>query len=218
MRGHTSRSCGEHDWGDAHRANAAVDVDHDDLTFGCRFIAEELSAAGYVESENRVARICHDHRIFSAHSKKLGLSRKPGPPAHDDLVNRYFTAESRNVLWLTIFTEHPTAEGRPYVCAVNDSCSNRIVGYSMGDRMTAPLAVRALRHAIVMTRWQTRSSQPSKRELVHRYRFHTRAEARRTIFTWINRYNHRRQHSTLGCQPPAQWEQQHYYQQANQAA
>ncbi len=28
-----------------------------------------------------------------------------------------------------------------------------------------------------------------KRELVHRYRFRTRAEARRAIFVWINRYN-----------------------------
>jgi len=31
-----------------------------------------------------------------------------------------------------------------------------------------------------------------KRELVHRYRFNTRAEARRAIFGWINRYNLRR--------------------------
>ena len=31
-----------------------------------------------------------------------------------------------------------------------------------------------------------------KRELVHRYRFPTRADARRAIFAWINRYNTRR--------------------------
>lgn len=30
-----------------------------------------------------------------------------------------------------------------------------------------------------------------KREVVHRHRFATRAEARRAIFAWINRYNHR---------------------------
>ena len=52
-----------------------------------------------------------------------------------------------------------------------------------------------------------------KRELVHRYRFATRADARRAIFAWINWYNRSRLHSTLGYLPPIEWEQhysQHY--------
>lgn len=50
-----------------------------------------------------------------------------------------------------------------------------------------------------------------KRELVHRYRFNNRAGARRAIFTWINRYNTHRLHSSLNYQTPTQWE--HNYQQ-----
>lgn len=46
-----------------------------------------------------------------------------------------------------------------------------------------------------------------KRELVHRYRFADRASARRAIFTWINRYNQHRLHSSLGYLPPIEWEQ-----------
>ncbi len=42
-----------------------------------------------------------------------------------------------------------------------------------------------------------------KREVVHRYRFTDRATARRAIFAWINTYNHRRLHSSLGYMPPA---------------
>jgi putative transposase len=48
-----------------------------------------------------------------------------------------------------------------------------------------------------------------KRELVHRYRFPDRATARRAIFAWINRYNQRRLHSSLGYLPPLEWEQRY---------
>jgi putative transposase len=45
-----------------------------------------------------------------------------------------------------------------------------------------------------------------KRELVHRCRFATRAEARRAIIAWINHYNAVRRHSTIGNVPPIEWE------------
>ncbi len=54
-----------------------------------------------------------------------------------------------------------------------------------------------------------------KREVVHRYRFPTRADARRAIFAWINRYNHHRLHSSLGYVPPVEWEQQYRQHQNN---
>src|SRR5829696_10124573 len=47
------------------------------------------------------------------------------------------------------YTEHPTAEGKLYLCAVKDACSRRIVGYSMAERMTSQLAVDALEHAVL---------------------------------------------------------------------
>ena len=69
---------------------------------------------------------------------------------HDDLVDRDFTATAPNVLWLTDITEHPTAEGTLYLCAIKDACSKRIVGYSIGPRMTSDLAVNALHNALVL--------------------------------------------------------------------
>ncbi len=57
-----------------------------------------------------------------------------------------------------------------------------------------------------------------KRELVHRHRFATRAQARRAIFAWISTYNSRRLHSSLGFIPPIEWEHQYRQPQADQAA
>ncbi len=82
------------------------------------------------------------------HAKKRGLNRKPGPPVHDDLVQREFTADAPNQLWLTDITEHPTAEGKLYLCAVKDVHSNRIVGYSIDSRMKSRVAVTALNNAV----------------------------------------------------------------------
>jgi transposase InsO family protein len=49
---------------------------------------------------------------------------------------------------LTDISEHPTAEGKLYMCAVKDLHSNKIVGYSIDSRMKSSLAVTALRNAV----------------------------------------------------------------------
>lgn len=138
----------QRDWDDAHLTNAAVDAHADDPTFGYRFVADELKAAGHVASERRVWRLCSQQRLWSLHAKKRGLNRKAGPPVHDDRVRREFSAPDVNRLWLTDITEHQTSDGKLYLCAVKDACSKRIVGYSIDSRMKATLAVNALRMAI----------------------------------------------------------------------
>jgi putative transposase len=49
-----------------------------------------------------------------------------------------------------------------------------------------------------------------KRELVSRYRFASRAQAKRVIVAWINHYNAVRRHSSLGNVAPIKWELRHY--------
>ena len=80
--------------------------------------------------------------------KKRGKNgKRPGPPVHDDLVRRDFTADDVNELWLTDITEHRTDEGKLYLYAIKDVFSGRIVGYSISDRTKARLAVNALNNA-----------------------------------------------------------------------
>lgn len=138
----------QRDGDDAQLINAAIDVHADDPAFGYRFIADELAEAGFTASERRVWRICSEMGIFSAFvHKKRGKSGLVGPPVRDDLVRREFTADGANRLWLTDISEHPTTEGKVYLCAVKDVWSNRIVGYSIDSRTTSELAVSAVRMA-----------------------------------------------------------------------
>ncbi|WP_307055902.1 IS3 family transposase [Arthrobacter bambusae] len=168
----------ERDWIDAHLVNAAVDIHAEDPAFGYRFIADELPEKGITAGENKVQRLCRDHGIWSVFSKKRGLNRKPGPPVHDDLVERDFTAAAPNELWLTDITEHPTAEGKLYLCAVKDVYSGRIVGYSMDARMKSLLAVAALENAVRARRPEgtvvhsDRGSQFRSRRFVESLRHH----------------------------------------------
>ena len=140
----------DREWADAHLINTALDIHADDPAFGYRFIADQLAERGITASENRVQRLCQQEQIWSVFAKKRGLSRRAGPPVHDDLVDRDFTAPAANRVWLTDITEHPTAEGKLYLCAIKDVWSTRIVGYSMSSRMTAALAVSALSNAVAL--------------------------------------------------------------------
>jgi putative transposase len=142
------RPVSQREWDDAHLINAALDIHHDDPAFGYRFIADELPTHGVAAGANRVARLCSSQRTWSVFAKKRGLTRRAGPPVHADLVQKVFTADAPNAVWLTDITEHPTSEGKLYLCAIKDVYSGRIVGYSIDSRMKASLAVSALRNAV----------------------------------------------------------------------
>ena len=133
----------------AHRANALFDAHRDDPEFGYRFLADEARDHGVTMSERTAWKICSQNRWWSAFGKKRTRSSKhPGPPVHDDLVQRVFTAEGPNELWLADITEHRTREGKLYLCAIKDVFSNRIVGYSIDERMKSRIAVNALNNAV----------------------------------------------------------------------
>jgi transposase InsO family protein len=65
-----------------------------------------------------------------------------------DLVDRRFTREGVDQLWVTDITEHPTREGKVYCAVVLDVCSRRVVGWSIDSTPTAALVTNALGMAI----------------------------------------------------------------------
>lgn len=139
----------DREWNEAHLANALFDAHRDDPEFGYRFLADEVADAGFTACERTVWRRCSENGWWSAFGKKKTAKRsKAGTPSHDDLVRRNFTADGPNQLWLADITEHWTAEGKLYACAIKDAFSNRIVGWAIDSRMKARLVVAAIEMAV----------------------------------------------------------------------
>jgi putative transposase len=145
---------------EAYRANALFDAHRDDPEFGHRLLADEARDAGEKMADRTAWRIASENGWWSAFGKKRGRNgKKPGPAVHDDLctvtdekgrTRHVFAADRPNQLWLTDISEHKTAEGKIYLCAVKDVFSNRIVGYSIDSRMKSRLAVDAIENAVRM--------------------------------------------------------------------
>jgi putative transposase len=136
-------------WTGAQVADALFDAHREDPEFGYRFLADEARQAGHAVADRTAWRICSDNGWWSSFGKrKRGKKTRVGAPAHDDLVRREFIAPGPNQVWLSDLTEHPTAEGKLYLCAVKDVWSRRIVGYSIAARMESSIAVAALEGAV----------------------------------------------------------------------
>jgi putative transposase len=102
----TARRTGPSHLFDAHRRRPGVRA--------TGYLADEAREAGQADGgADRVAAVLEIASWWSAFGKKKRgkNGKKPGPPAHDDLVRRDFAADGPNLLWLTDITEHPTAEG-----------------------------------------------------------------------------------------------------------
>ncbi|QCC77444.1 IS3 family transposase [Nocardioides daphniae] len=150
----------QRDWDDAHVIDVLYDLHTDDATLGYRFLTDELELEhGIRGGENRVHRLCRIAGITASHPKKRSKPGSTGPAPHDDLlavvdehgvVRHAFAATGPNQLWLWDISEHPTREGKLYICAIKDVWSNKIVGYSIDTRMKSSLARAAMRNAIAL--------------------------------------------------------------------
>jgi putative transposase len=74
--------------------------------------------------------------------------QRPAP----DLVKRHFVAEGPNQLWVADMTYVPTWAGFIFLAIVLDVWSRRIVGWAIGEQMTAALVLAALNMAIAQRR------------------------------------------------------------------
>jgi putative transposase len=128
-------------------------------TYGSPRVHAELTLGlGLPVNLKRVARLMREAGVQGLYRRRRhGCTvRNPDAEPSADLVNRQFTVDAPNRLWITDITEHPTAEGKVYCAAVMDAYSRLIVGWSIADHRRTELVTDALGMAIVRR-------QPEKR-------------------------------------------------------
>lgn len=171
-----SRS-GYHDW--CQRAPAPRQLDNaalsarikeihawSDRIYGAPKICAELRDTEIAEHDSRWAKV-GQHRVarlmriagLRGVSKRRSFTvtternkkERPAP----DLVKREFVADGPNKLWVADMTYIPTWTGFVYLAVVMDVWSRRIVGWQMGEQMTAELVINALNMALAQRKPQS---------------------------------------------------------------
>ncbi len=119
--------------------------------YGMPRVRAELMEQGACISRQRVARLMRSARLQGI-SKRRGFTvtthRDKRQASARDLVNRRFRANGPNQLWVADMTYVPTWMGFLYLAVVIDVWSRRVVGWSMGERMTSDLVLAALNMAL----------------------------------------------------------------------
>ena len=120
-------------------------------TYGSpRVHAELVLGEGIHVGQKRVERLMRQAGLEGIYRRKKHFTTRRDPKAalSDDLVNRQFSVDRPDVLWVGDVTEHPTTEGKVYLATVIDAFSRRVVGWSIADHLRAELVVDALQMAI----------------------------------------------------------------------
>ena len=127
-----------------------VAFDRSRQTYGSPRLSDELQDSGVSCSENRVARLMRLSGIRAVGKRKYRVTTnsKHNHPIAENLLNRQFSADKPNAVWLSDITYIWTAEGWLYLAGVLDVYSRMLVGWSMSARVTAELTLTALSQAI----------------------------------------------------------------------
>jgi hypothetical protein len=122
-------------------------------TYGAPRIHAELVANGTRIGRKRVARLMTQAGLAGVSRRKFVVTTVRGDGRQaPDLVERDFTAEAPNLLWVADITYIPTWAGFLYLAVVLDAYSRRIVGWSMATTLAKQLVLDALNMALTTRR------------------------------------------------------------------
>ena len=123
-------------------------------TYGTRRIKHLLAQEGLQVSRRRIGRVlaqaglrCKTRRKYKAPTT-AGQAQTVAP----NQLNREFTVQAPDKVYVGDITYLPTGEGWLYLAVVLDLCSRAVVGWSMAEHMRAELVNQALSMAICQRR------------------------------------------------------------------
>jgi putative transposase len=121
-----------------------------DGTYGAPRVHADLPAKGASASLNRVARVMKGAGLRGVSRRKWTKTTvrvedaRPAP----DLVDRNFTANGPDQVWVADITYIPTWAGFVYLAIVLDVWSRRVVGWAMESHLRTELVLKALDMAV----------------------------------------------------------------------
>jgi putative transposase len=122
-------------------------------TYGAPRVHAELAAKGIRVGRKRVARLMSQAGLAGVSRRRFVITTVKGDNRQaPDLVERNFTAQAPDQLWVADITYIPTWAGFLYLAVVLDACSRRIVGWSMATTLATQLVLGALDMALAVRR------------------------------------------------------------------
>lgn len=124
-----------------------IDNDQD---YGSPRIWRELKKVNIRCSENRAARLMREAGLVAVQRRKFKATTnsKHNWPVAPNLLERNFSVDEPNKIWVTDITYIWTWEGWLYLSFVLDLFSRGVVGLAMSNRITDDLTQNALKQAL----------------------------------------------------------------------
>lgn len=131
-------------------------------TYGSPRIHHELAEAGHNVGRRRVTRLMRSMGLQGRVPKpfKATTDSKHSERIADNVLQRDFSTDAPNTVWVGDITYIRTWEGWVYLAVLIDLYSRRVVGYALDDQMPAELCIEALSRA-------TRSRRPATGLVLH---------------------------------------------------
>jgi len=118
--------------------------------YGSPRIWDALHKVNIPCSLNRVTRLMHENGIVAIQRRKFRATTdsKHNWPVAPNVLERNFTTDGPNKIWVTDITYVWTGEGWLYLSFVLDLFSRGVVGLAMSERITGDLTQSALKQAL----------------------------------------------------------------------
>jgi transposase InsO family protein len=137
---------------DNQRLDAEIREIYDDSKgrYGSPKVTQELRDRGRKVSKNRVARRMHKAGLRSKIRRKYRVTTdsKHHFPVAPNLLERNFTAQAPDTVWVSDITYLATKTGWLYLTVIIDLFSRMVVGWALSSSLSHEMVVVALKRAI----------------------------------------------------------------------